>query len=50
MRIAAANRGLSDFLSLWAGTGIARSRSLPAADPVKQLLVDELHASTNDSS
>ena len=43
MRIAAANRGLSDFLSLWAGTSIARSRALPAAALAKQL-VNEINA------
>jgi nitronate monooxygenase len=43
MRIAAASRGDSGFLSLWAGTGVARARSLPAADLVKRLL-DEMTA------
>jgi nitronate monooxygenase len=46
MRSAAASRGNSDFLSLWAGTGVARARSLPAAALVKQL-VDELNAAAN---
>jgi hypothetical protein len=44
MRTAAANRSISDFLSLWAGTGVARSRSLPAGALVKQS-VDEINAS-----
>ncbi len=38
MRTAAANRGDSGFLSLWAGTGVARARILPAADLVKRLV------------
>ncbi len=49
MRSAAASRGISDFLSLWAGTGVARARALPAAALVKQL-VDEINASGNQSS
>ena len=43
MRTAAANRGISDFLSLWADRGVARSRSLPAAALVEQL-VNEINA------
>ena len=46
MRSAAASRGISDFLSLWAGTGVARARSLPAAALVNQL-VDEINACEN---
>lgn len=38
MRTAAARRGDSGFLSLWAGTGVARARSLPAAALVKTLV------------
>lgn len=38
MRTAAASRGDSGLLSLWAGTGVARARALPAADLVKQLV------------
>jgi nitronate monooxygenase len=38
MRTAAASRGDSGFLSLWAGTGVARARALPAADLVKRLV------------
>jgi len=41
MRTAAASRGDSGFLSLWAGTGVARARALPAADLVIRL-VEEL--------
>jgi nitronate monooxygenase len=38
MRTAAAQQGQADYLSLWAGTGVARSRSLPAATLVEKLL------------
>jgi nitronate monooxygenase len=46
MRSAAASRGDSEYLSLWACTGVARARALPAAALVKQL-VDEIDASAN---
>jgi nitronate monooxygenase len=46
MRTAAASRGDSGFLSLWAGTGVARARVLPAAELVKQL-VAEIYESGN---
>jgi nitronate monooxygenase len=38
MRAAAAERGESDYLSLWAGTGVARARAMPAGELVKQLV------------
>jgi nitronate monooxygenase len=38
MRSAAASRGDAGFLSLWAGTGVARARSLPAGDMVRKLV------------
>jgi nitronate monooxygenase len=38
MRAAAAQRGDSGFLSLWAGTGVARARALPAGALVAQLV------------
>jgi nitronate monooxygenase len=41
MRTAAAKQGKSDYLSLWAGTGVARIRSMPAAELV-QRLVEEI--------
>ena len=41
MRTEAARRGASKFLSLWAGTGVARAREMPAGELVKQL-VNEL--------
>jgi nitronate monooxygenase len=41
MRNAAGQRGIADFISLWAGQGVARSRAMPAADLVKTL-VDEM--------
>ena len=42
MRTAAAKQGDTRFLSLWAGTGVARSRTLPAAELVR-CLVEEIH-------
>lgn len=38
MRNAAAKQGVPDFISLWAGQGVARSRAMPAADLVKTLV------------
>jgi nitronate monooxygenase len=38
MRTAAAQRGAADYLSLWAGQGVTRVRSLPAADLVARLV------------
>jgi len=38
MRIAAASRGEAGFLSLWAGTGVARARAMPAAALVERLV------------
>ena len=38
MRAAAAEKGTSEYLSLWAGTGVSRIRELPAAEIVRQLV------------
>ena len=38
MRSAAAKAGNADFLSLWAGQGVTRARSLPAAKLIEQLV------------
>ncbi len=38
MRNAAAQQGLTDYLSLWAGQGVARARAMPAADLVARLI------------
>jgi len=38
MRNAAGQQGVAEFISLWAGQGVARSRELPAADLVKTLV------------
>ena len=38
MRTAAGKLGESGYLSLWAGTGVARARSLPAGELVKRLM------------
>jgi nitronate monooxygenase len=39
MRTAAAQRGLADYLSLWAGQGVARACAMPAGDLVARLLL-----------
>jgi nitronate monooxygenase len=46
MRTAAASRGDTGFLSLWAGTGVARARAMPAAALVARLVneMDEAKA------
>ena len=44
MRNAAGQQGIADFISLWAGRGVARSRAMPAADLVKTLLDETLRA------
>jgi nitronate monooxygenase len=44
MRAAAAERGDSGFLSLWAGTGVVRARALPAGELVKVLASELLRA------
>jgi nitronate monooxygenase len=40
MRIAAGKQGRPEFLSLWAGTGVARARTLPAGELVQRLLAE----------
>ena len=40
MRAAAAKRGNAEYLSLWAGTGVARARALPAGKLVDRLLAE----------
>jgi nitronate monooxygenase len=40
MRNASGQQGVADFISLWAGQGVARSRTLPAADLVN-ILIEE---------
>lgn len=39
MRTAAAQQGLADYLSLWAGQGVARACAMPAGDLVARLLL-----------
>jgi nitronate monooxygenase len=46
MRGAAAKRGKAGFLSLWAGTGVARARALPAGELVRRL-VEEMSAAAS---
>jgi nitronate monooxygenase len=43
MRTAAGKRGNAGYLSLWAGRGVARARSVPAGELVARL-VDEMRA------
>jgi len=40
MRNAAGRQGVCDFISLWAGQGVARSRAMPAADLVTTLVAE----------
>jgi nitronate monooxygenase len=40
MRNAAGQKGVPDYISLWAGQGVARSRQMPAAELVKTLLAE----------
>jgi nitronate monooxygenase len=44
MRAAAAERGDPEFLSLWAGQGVARARSLPASQLVRRLVEETRNA------
>ncbi len=44
LRNAAGQQGIADFISLWAGQGVARSRAMPAADLVKTLVDEMLRA------
>jgi len=44
MRNAAGQQGLADFISLWAGQGVARSRAMPAGELVRTLVEESLVA------
>jgi nitronate monooxygenase len=44
MRSAAAQQGRPEFLSLWAGQGVARVREMPAGELVRKL-VEEMKES-----
>ena len=46
MRSAAAKTGNAGFLSLWAGQGFTRARSLPAAELIERLVVEIEEAGT----
>jgi len=50
MRSAAATRGESGFLSLWAGTGVARARALPAGELVSRLVEEMIAASADPNA
>jgi nitronate monooxygenase len=43
MRTEAGKKGMADYLSLWAGKGVARCRAMPAGDLVR-LLAEEMRA------
>jgi nitronate monooxygenase len=43
MRNAAGKQGQAQYLSLWAGKGVARARAMPAGDLMRRL-VAEMHA------
>lgn len=43
MRTASGQRGIADFISLWAGQGVVRSREMPAAELVRTL-IEEMSA------
>lgn len=40
MRTAAAQQGVPEFLSLWAGQGVARARAMPAAALIERLVAE----------
>jgi nitronate monooxygenase len=40
MRNAAGQQGVADFISLWAGQGVTRSRAMPAAEMMKTLIAE----------
>jgi nitronate monooxygenase len=51
MRNAAGRQGVADFMSLWAGQGVARCRALPAAVLVETLLQEAAAVSSpNDQN
>ena len=49
MRTAAGQRGDSGYLSLWAGTGVARARAMPAAELVRRLAAELVAAGASVS-
>jgi nitronate monooxygenase len=50
MRSEAATRGETGFLSLWAGTGVARARALPAGELVSRLVGEMIAAAADPNS
>jgi len=52
MRKTAGKLGRAEFLSLWAGTGVTRIRSMPAADLVRVLVqeLEEVQANASGAS
>lgn len=49
LRKASAKRGNPEFLSLWAGTGVARMRALPAGE-LMQILIDEMKVAMTENT
>lgn len=47
MRNAAGQQGIADFISLWAGQGVTRSRALPAAELVATLMEETARAAAS---
>jgi nitronate monooxygenase len=43
MRTAAGKRGYAEYLSLWAGQGVARARAMPAGELVRRLVEEMNH-------
>jgi nitronate monooxygenase len=50
MRTAAGQHGDSEYLSLWAGQGVARARSLPAGELVRRLVAELQAAQSRGAS
>jgi len=50
MRTAAGQRGDAGYLSLWAGQGVARARSLPAGEMVRLLVAELREARTHGAN
>ncbi len=49
LRQSSAKRGDSEFLSLWAGTGVARMRAIPAAE-LMQILIEETRVAMTENT
>jgi nitronate monooxygenase len=47
MRNAAGQQGIADYISLWAGQGVARARQMPATELVKTLIGESTRANVS---